>query len=70
MVKNFFWEITKSLATVLLKMKLFICIYPLFLKTLLKIKPIENCHIKLDHVYFNDFNIFFTNVCHLKIDFL
>ena len=51
-------------------MKLFICIYPLFLKTLLKIKPIENCHIKLDHVYFNDFNIFFTNVCHLKIDFL
>ena len=58
--KTHFFKILKSLVTVLLKIT-FVCIYLLFIKTPL-CKPIENCHIKLCHVYFNDFNMLFKNI--------
>ena len=31
-------------------------------------KLIENCYIKLHHVFNNDFNMLFRNVRHWKID--
>ena len=32
-------------------------------------QPMENCYIKIQHVYFNNFNALFKTVCHWEIDF-
>ena len=50
-------------------MELLTYIYHLFIKTRY-FKPIENCYIKIQQVYFNGFDILLETVRHRKIDFL
>ena len=36
-------------------------------KSLIILKPVENCSIKIHHIYFKDFNVLFEAVNHWKI---
>ena len=63
--KTHFDKVVTSLVTALLKMTLCLCIYFVLTKSPLKsFKPILNWYIKLHHVYFNDFDLPFKNICH------
>ena len=54
-----------SLVAVLLKMTLCLCIYFAFTKKTLILSPFKTDTLnKPHHVYFNDFDMPFINICH------